>query len=75
MGTGDGSCLTPLSAGEISTSSPGLSGSGWWGGSCQGTEALLSSVVKASQPANPLDIEAMKISISTPWRVGQAAEG
>lgn len=75
LGAGAGSCLAPPSAGAISSSSPVLSSSGWWGGSCQGTEVVLSSVVKSPQLANPLDTEAMKVSIPTPRGVGQAAKG
>lgn len=65
----------PLSEGAISNSSPRLSRSGWWGGSCQGTEILLSSVVKAPQPANRLDTETMKVSTSTPRGLGRLPRG
>ena len=66
----------PFSRGNLQLLSwVGLSASGWWGGSCQGTAVLLSSVVKAPQPANRLDTEVMIVSLPTPRGVGQAAEG
>lgn len=75
LGTGAGSYLTPASSRDNSSSSPGLSRSGWWGGSCQGTEALLSSVVKAPQPANHLNIETTKVSTSTPRGLSRLPRG